>query len=59
MDINERVFELHSEGFKAGKIAQKLRIKKAVVLDILGEAGKEGLGDIVTALQRLQVLKQW
>ena len=32
MDINERVFELHSEGFKAGKIAQKLRIKKAVVL---------------------------
>ena len=58
MDINERVFELHSEGFKAGKIAQKLRIKKAVVLDILGEAGKEGLGDIVTAFTEVTGIKK-
>ena len=57
MDINERVFELHSEGFKAGKIAQKLRIKKAVVLDILGEAGKEGLGDIVTQFTEVTGIK--
>jgi len=57
MDINERVFELHSEGFKAGKIAQKLRIKKAVVLDILGEAGKEGLGDIVTTFTEVTGIK--
>ena len=57
MDINERVFELHSEGFKAGKIAQKLRIKKAAVLDILGEAGKEGLGDIVTKFTEVTGIK--
>ena len=57
MDINEKVFELHSEGFKAGKIAQKLRIKKAVVLDILGEAGKEGLGDIVTKFTEVTGIK--
>ena len=57
MDINNKVFELHSEGFKAGKIAQKLRIKKAVVLDILGEAGKEGLGDIVTSFTEVTGIK--
>ena len=48
MELNEKVFDLHDQGVKAGKIAQKLKIKKAVVLDILGEAGKsEGLGDII------------
>ena len=31
---NERIFELNTEGFTSGKIAQKLRIKKAVVLEI-------------------------
>ena len=57
MDINNKVFELHAEGFKAGKIAQKLRIKKAVVLDILGEAGKDGLGDIVTSFTEVTGIK--
>jgi len=47
MDINNKVFELHEEGFKAGKIAQKLRVKKAVVLDILGDAANKGLGDTI------------
>jgi len=57
MDINDKVFELHQEGFKAGKIAQKLRVKKSVVLDILGEAGREGLGDIVTAFTEVTGIK--
>ena len=49
MELNEKVFELHDQGVSAGKIAQKLKIKKSVVLDILGEAGKsKGLGDIIT-----------
>ena len=57
--INVKVFELHDSGVKAGKIAQKLRIKKTVVLDILGEAGKsEGLGDVITKITGvLQELK--
>ena len=46
--VNVKVFELFDQGVKPGKIAQKLRIKKTVVMDILGEAGKaEGLGDII------------
>jgi hypothetical protein len=45
--MNERIFELHDEGFSAGKIAQKLKIKKAEVLDILGDAANKGLGDKV------------
>ena len=47
MEINDKVFELHSEGLSAGKIAQKLKVKKAVVLDILGDAANKGLGDKV------------
>lgn len=48
--INERIFELNDEGLAAGKIAQKLKIKKAEVLDILGEAANKGAGDIVEAI---------
>ena len=55
---NDRVFELNAEGFTAGKIAQKLRIKKAVVLDILGEAKNSGLGDIVTEFTEVTGIKK-
>jgi|TARA_R110000796_G_scaffold180299_2_gene296867 hypothetical protein len=56
--INVKVFELHDSGVKAGKIAQKLRIKKTVVLDILGEAGKsEGLGDVITKITEVTGIK--
>jgi hypothetical protein len=48
--INERIFQLNDEGLAAGKIAQKLKIKKAEVLDILGEAANKGAGDIVEAI---------
>ena len=57
--INERVFELFDTGVKAGKIAQKLKIKKSVVLDILGEAGKsEGLGDLITKVTEVTGIKK-
>ena len=48
--INERIFKLNDEGLAAGKIAQKLKIKKAEVLDILGEAANKGAGDIVESI---------
>jgi len=48
--INERIFQLNEEGLVAGKIAQKLKIKKAEVLDILGEAANKGAGDIVESI---------
>jgi hypothetical protein len=57
MELNEKIFDLHDQGFKSGKIAQKLRIKKAVVLDVLGEAGKDGLGDIVTNFTEVTGIK--
>lgn len=44
MTTNERIFQLNDEGLSAGKIAQKVKIKKAEVLDILGEAANKGLG---------------
>ena len=46
-NLNERIFELNDEGLTAGKIAQKLKVKKAIVLDILGEAANKGAGDKV------------
>jgi hypothetical protein len=48
-NLNERIFELNDEGLTAGKIAQKLRVKKDVVLDVLGEAANKGAGDLVEA----------
>jgi hypothetical protein len=55
--MNERVFELHDEGLTAGKIAQKLKIKKAVVLDILGDAANKGLGDTVEKITEATGIK--
>lgn len=46
-NLNDRIFQLNDEGLTAGKIAQKLKVKKAVVLDILGEAANKGAGDKV------------
>ena len=48
--INERIFKLNDEGLAAGKIAQKLKVKKAEVLDILGEAANKGAGDVVESI---------
>ena len=54
MDVNEKIFLLNSEGLSPAKIAQKMKIKKAVVLDILGESANKGLGtkiaDVTSAL---------
>lgn len=54
MEFNEKIFSLNSEGLSPGKIAQKMKIKKAVVLDILGESANKGLGtkiaDVTNAL---------
>lgn len=56
-NLNEQVFNLHDEGVSAGKIAQKLRIKKAVVLDILGEAADKGLGSKIEKLTEATGIK--
>tara|TARA_R110001632_G_scaffold116060_2_gene227621 strand:- start:1666 stop:2139 length:474 start_codon:yes stop_codon:yes gene_type:complete len=54
MEFNEKIFLLNSEGLSPAKIAQKMKIKKAVVLDILGESANKGLGtkiaDVTSAL---------
>jgi hypothetical protein len=57
MSNNEKVFDLFDQGHSAGKIAQKLRIKKAVVLDILGDAASTGLGDAVEKLTEATGIK--
>jgi hypothetical protein len=45
MDLNKEVFELFDAGKTAGQIARKLKVKKAVVTEILGGADDKGLGD--------------
>ena len=48
MELQDRIVELHEEGFTAGKIAQKLKVKKAKVQEVLGDAAKSsGLGDSI------------
>ena len=57
MSNNEKVFDLFDQGLSAGKIAQKLKIKKAVVLEILGDAASTGLGDAVEKLTEATGIK--
>ncbi len=48
MELQEKIIKLQEEGFSAGKIAQKLKVKKAKVLEILGDnADNAGLGDTI------------
>lgn len=57
-NLNDRIFELNAEGFTAGKIAQKLRVKKAVILEVLGESKNSGLGDILTDFTEVTGIKK-
>ena len=57
MELNEKIFKLNSEGLKPAKIAMKLKIKKAVVLDILGDAANKGLGTIIEAVTEATGIK--
>lgn len=51
---NEKIFKLAEEGLTSGKIAQKMRIKKSVINEVLGEYANKGLGskmqDVTAAL---------
>lgn len=48
MELQEKIIKLRDEGFSAGKIAQKLKVKKAKVVEILGDTAEaQGLGDTV------------
>ena len=58
---NDKIFELNSQGLTAGKIAQKMKLKKWVIVDVLGEAENKGLGSKVqdiTAALGLDVLAE-
>ena len=56
-NLNEKVFELFDQGFSPTKISQKLKVKKAVVKDILGEAANQGLGSIVEEFTEVTGIK--
>ncbi len=56
-NLNQRVFELFDEGVSASKIAQKLKVKKSVVNDILGGANDKGLGDKIEKITEATGIK--
>lgn len=56
-NLNVKVFDLYDEGFTSGKIAQKLRIKKTVVEDILGNADSKGLGSTIEKITEATGIK--
>ena len=48
MELQDKIVQLHEEGFTAGKIAQKLKVKKVQVQEVLGDNAKSsGLGDSI------------
>ena len=56
-NLNDRIFKLHAEGLSAGKIAQKVKVKKAVVTEILGTAANKGLGDVIETVTEATGIK--
>ena len=57
-NLNDEIFKLHHEGVSAGKIAQKLRVKKTIVQDVLGDAAKsKGLGDVIESITEATGIK--
>ena len=56
-NLNDKIFELHAEGLSAGKIAQKVKVKKAVVTEILGTASNKGLGDVIETVTEATGIK--
>lgn len=49
-DIQNKIILLNDEGLTAGKIAQKVRVKKAVVLEVLGTNVNDGVGSTIEKL---------
>lgn len=51
MELQDKIVQLYDEGFTAGKIAQKLKIKKVQVEEVLGTNSKpSGLGDTISGV---------
>lgn len=53
----DKIFILKQEGNSTGKIAQKMRLKKAVINEALGEQSS-GLGDIVAKVTEVTGIKK-
>ena len=48
MELQDKIVKLYDEGFTSGKIAQKLKVKKAQVEEVLGSNSKsKGVGDTI------------
>ena len=48
MELQDKIVQLYDEGFTSGKIAQKLKVKKAQVEEVLGSNSKsKGIGDTI------------
>jgi hypothetical protein len=56
-NLNDRIFELHEEGLSPGRIAQKLKTKKALVQNVIGGAANGGLGDVVESITKATGIK--
>jgi len=49
-EIQNKIILLNDEGLSAGKIAQKVRVKKAIVLDVLGTNVNDGVGSTIESI---------
>lgn len=56
-ELHDKIITLHDEGFSAAKIAQKTRTKKAVVVEVLGSAVKDGIGSDIEVITEATGIK--
>ena len=57
-EIQNKIVLLNDEGLTAGKIAQKLKVKKAVVLEVLGTNVNDGVGSTIEAITEATGIKK-
>jgi len=57
MDYNKQIWELRDEGKTPTQIARKLKIKKSIVDETLGNASKKGLGDVIESVTEATGIK--
>ena len=56
-EIQNKIVLLNDEGLTAGKIAQKLKVKKTVVLEVLGTNVNGGLGSAIESITEATGIK--
>lgn len=56
--LQDKIVLLHEEGLSAGKIAQKVKVKKSIVIETLGSVADDGIGSVIETITEATGVKK-